>query len=210
MLNRDKIVIIKPSKGSWGNGVLKISKLDNEKYEVHGGNQIKIFKGKKQLERYLSLIKRRRATLIQYCIPLATINGKPMNFRYVVQRKRGDNNWEITGKHGKIAQDGYFITNVQRGSHIVTVETALLRSNITNLKLEKIISDLDRLALRLAKYLTPRYKSQFIWGFDLAVDKKGKVWLIEANCGPQINAFYTLEDSSMIKKIESFLAYNSR
>ncbi|HZG17808.1 MAG TPA: YheC/YheD family protein [Candidatus Bathyarchaeia archaeon] len=211
MLRRYQTVVIKPLAGSGGNGVIKVSKINPVYYRVHTQNHYKILKGRAALAHYLAKrLHRGRSYLVQRYIHLAKVQGKPFDFRYIVQRKRGERRWVITGKHGKIAQRGYFVTNLQKGGKIVTVKQALAHSNIPYANTGQSMAQLDRLALGAARCLTRRFRGQTIWGHDLGIDQRKRIWLIEANATPLTGGFRYLADKSMLRTIERYKAYNRR
>ncbi|WP_134684311.1 YheC/YheD family protein [Brevibacillus migulae] len=211
MLRRYQAVIIKPMVGSGGNGVIKVWRINAWYFRVHAQNHSKILKGRAALAQYLAKkLPRGRRYLVQRFIPLARVQGSPFDFRYIVQRKRGDRRWVITGKHGKIARRGYFVTNLQKGGKIVTVNQALSRSNVPQINVRRSMVQLDRLALGAARCLTRRFPGQTIWGHDLGVDRRGRAWLIEANATPLTGGFRYLADKTMMRTIERYKAYNRR
>lgn len=157
MMKQYRAVIIKPLDGDGGEGILKISKIGNGRYEVHYQKQKELMEDSIHLERYLQKKQKGKPpSLVQTYIPLARVNGNPIDFRYIVQRKRGERKWVITGNHGKVAQKGYLVTNLQQGADIVTVEEALIKSNIKNLNLKKTMAELDYLSLAASSCLTHR------------------------------------------------------
>ncbi|WP_167578705.1 YheC/YheD family protein [Jeotgalibacillus proteolyticus] len=205
MMDQYNEVILKPSVGNGGKGIIKVSKTDGDKVEVN------LQKSKKQImfindiEQLLGEKLEGQQYLLQYCIPLAKVNGNVIDFRYITQRNKGDTKWDITGKYGKIAKDGYITTNILNDGNLVTVEEALSRSNIKNFDLEQTMDALDHLSLALSTCYANSFKNQNIWGFDLAVDEFGGIWIIEANATPGFVPFEKPGFSEMGKKINSYL-----
>lgn len=214
IMNQYREVIIKPVIGHGGNGVVKISDINGEKYEIHIENKKIIIEGKSVLNQYLQERQKEgnHPSLVQNCIPLAKVAGNLMEFRFVVQRKQGEKEWVITGKYGKVAQRGYIIVNRQKGADIITAEEALLNSNIKNLDLGRTMADLSNLSLEASKCLSLQFKDSTMWGYDLGVDEFGHVWMIEANGGPNIglDGFRNLEDLSMYETIKRYQSYNNK
>lgn len=211
MMKRFGETILKPSVGNGGRGIIKVSKLEDNQFEVHfKKNNIQVLT-KTELEKFLreSLGKDSRY-LVQYCISLAKVNGKLIDFRYIVQRKYDDIEWNITAKYGKIAADGYVVTNFLNKGKIVSVEEALLHSNILNLDIKKTMDELNHLALSASDCYTGKFKNQTIWGFDLAVDKKGRIWLIEANAAPMLRTLFKSKYKPKDNMIEWYLEYNKK
>lgn len=208
MLNIYHELILKPVVGSGGLGIMKVTKLHGDQYNVLSQKANETVTGIDALVHTVNRLKRRRSLIIQYCIPLARVGGKLIDFRYIVQRIKGNNKWVITGKHAKIGQEGYVVTNLQQGANVETVRGALVQANIKTI--EKTMSDLDYLSLEASKSLTRVFKAQNIWGFDLGVDVNGRVWMIEANVTPLVRGFLRLKDHSMYRTIRKYQALNRR
>lgn len=206
MLNQYPEIIVKPVVGSGGVGIIKVSTGSDGSYSVHTLRRQEKTAGGDALVALINKLTGRRSFLIQYCIPLAHVQGKLIDFRYIVQRNKGESKWIITGKHAKIGKEGYVVTNLQQGANVETVRRALQKANIKNI--EKTMADLDYLSLKASKVFSRTFGSQTIWGYDLAVDVNGKVWMIEANCTPLVGGFRYLKDQSMYRTIRRYQAMN--
>lgn len=142
--------------------------------------------------------------IIQYRIPLAEIDRCPFDVRVMVQRK-ADSPWTVTGRLVKLASSGYAITNVNLGAAILPVEVALQRCPpLQNLPQQELISELDRVALLATEQLHRHFPLVRMVGYDLCFDHQGKVWIIEANFGPDDYIFLELEDKTMYETILEF------
>lgn len=193
-INKYQKVILKPSIGSLGNGIIIISEIEDEKYELHILNKKKWIIGQDKLFNYLKVHESKSIPfIIQEYIPLITLSGKPIDFRYIIQKH--NNHWVVTGKYSKIAKDGYAITNFERGSSIFTVEEALKKSNIKTHNPNELLKALESISLLVSKCLSKYFPNQKIWGCDIGIDVSGKVWIIEANSAPQTKGF--LEDEAL-------------
>lgn len=211
MMQRFGETILKPSIGNGGKGIIKVSKLEDNQFEVHlNNNEIQVL-SKIELEKFLrENVDKDSGYLVQYYVSLAKVNGRLIDFRYIVQRKYGDIEWVITAKYGKVAEDGYIVTNFLNKGKIISVEEALLNSNILNLDLKKTMDDLNQLALSVSSCYTRKFKNQTIWGLDLAVDDEGHVWLIEANANPMLRTLFGSEYKPNDHMIEWYLEYNQK
>ncbi len=208
MLNKHQDVVIKPIIGSFGKNVIRISLIKSGVYKVHEDANSKIIKGRKKLELFLKEKTGKTPFLVQYCIQLATVNDMSLDFRYIVQRRGTETDWEITGKHGKVAKSGFFITNLNKGASVVAVEEALKLCHNDNVDINQVMNKLEWLSLNCAKCLTSYFPRHTIWGLDLAVDRNGKVWIIEVNANPKVEGFSFLNDLSMYQTIKKYQAYN--
>ena len=111
MLKKFNNVIVKPSTGSGGRGVLQISSFKKWKYRVSFGSSNHILRGKKATYQYIHHKTKGTSHIIQQWIPLAKIDQRPFDIRAMVQRTM-KSNWKLTGTLAKVAGAGYFITNV--------------------------------------------------------------------------------------------------
>ena len=68
----------------------------------------------------------------------------------------------------------------------------------------KIQEKIKNLSLKTAKKLQKYYPFLCTVGLDVGLDKKGKVWIIEANFAPNKELFLRLKDKSVYKLILSY------
>jgi hypothetical protein len=205
MLKRYGAVILKPSEGSTGYGIIQVSQKGKELFEIHTMSEKRLFRGKKAASQIIQkqIQNGESKYLIQQRIPLAEINGRPIDIRVMVQRRK-DTPWIVTGYLAKVAGKGYIITNVARSKgSVLPVQQAIPMSTARKVSTEKVIKNLCDISLLAAKRygFSPRYT---ILGFDMGVDHQGKVWIIEANVRPALSLFLKLKDKSMYRKIISY------
>lgn len=193
--------IIKPSFGSLGKRVFKVTDIGNGQYEIHGGNKKEIIEGRLEAYQFVHSRISKKKNIIQQVIPLAMKNGFPLDIRVMVQRRRSSGEWVITGKAAKVAGRGYFITNVAR--EVLPVEEAIQESNIADnfKRIGKIKNELHEVSLKIANTLQNHYPERNEMGIDFGVDTNGKIWIIEVNMKPMIRMFRLLQDKSMLEEI---------
>jgi hypothetical protein len=126
-----------------------------------------------------------------------------MEFRVITQRKSYILPWEVTGMAVKVGGEGYIVSNTERsGGDILTVEEGVAASNLPVTDVKKLKEDIEEVAVNAAVKLTQEYEHKRIYGFDIGVDKDGKIWIIEANMNPMLSHFKMLKDKSQYKKIK--------
>jgi hypothetical protein len=204
MLKRHKTVILKPSGGTGGWGVIRVRDLGGHRFEIHSGPRKRIVSNRKTAFTSISSITRSASSryLIQRCIDLATFRGAPIDIRVMVQRKRSTP-WTVTGHLAKIAGKGYIVTNVALSKgFVLPVRQALKGSNMSGRPVQAVIRDLCDTALWSAQRLG-RFST--VVGFDMGVDVNGRVWMIEANPKPAISLFLKLKDKSMYRTIMAYM-----
>jgi len=199
-LDKYNQVIVKPSRGSRGFGVIQVTSLGNDQYEIHAENSKKTIKGRKETYEYLigQCFKKKRY-IVQQKIALATINGCPIDLRVMVQRKKGSLEWVVTGKLVKVANRGFIVTNLAKA--ILSVEQAFPMSSIKDYSLDSLVTKIDQISIKTSEELMKSFPNQRTIGYDIGMDQNGKIWIIEANFSPMLSLFRRLEDREMYRRI---------
>lgn len=199
-LDKYNQVIVKPSRGSKGFGVIQVTSLGNDQYEIHAENSKKTIKGRKETYEYLigQCFKKKRY-IVQQKIALATINGCPIDLRVMVQRKKGSLEWVVTGKLVKVANRGFIVTNLAKA--ILSVEQAFPMSSIKDYSLDSLVTKIDQISIKTSEELMKSFPNQRTIGYDIGMDQNGKIWIIEANFSPMLSLFRRLEDREMYRRI---------
>lgn len=207
MIKQYPTVVLKPWYGNNGIGVIKVNYLTKGKYSLHYRKTKSILNSQYELFKRIERIRGSKPYMIQEYLPLAVIRSSPVDFRVIVQRKRKDKNWVVTGKVAKVAGKGFFITNIStsRGK-LLPMKSAIeklsfYQNSQAPSNLEQRIS---QLALISAKRLQNYYPYHRIYGFDMGIDKQGKVWIIEANTFPALSHFRSLKNKQMYNRIIAF------
>jgi hypothetical protein len=195
-------VILKPVYGSGGKGVIQVSSLGNQRYEVHREKTKKTITGKKQTYYYVKKKIGSSDYMVQRRIHLATVNNRPFDMRIIAQRRRNSDVWTITAKVAKVAGKGYIVTNNTRSKGtILHVETALQRSSLIGHSPQSLLYDIERIALLSAEWLSAFFPRHRIYGMDMGLDENGHVWIIETNHYPAMSHFRKLGDEAMCRRI---------
>lgn len=203
LIDRYGKVILKPSRGSGGVGVMAVTAAGGGYYRIHSGRSQKSVKGFAAAYSYAKGKTRGASYLVQRKIALARVNGRPFDARIMLQRRSGSD-WALTGKLAKVAGSGYIITNIARSKgRVLTLSEAIRRSNIRGASTERIHRRIDRLSLQAVRQLNRHYRIRTV-GLDIGIDTSGKPWIIEANFTPAKSLFLKLKDKSMYRRIMSY------
>lgn len=185
MMERYNDLLLKPASASVGRGIMRL-KLDNRGWGL-------LYKARRtaDLWKVLRLDKRgtlpawvkRRVTQIPYLIqerlPLAELDGRPLDVRVTVQRGlSGD--WAVTGLYAKVSAPGRFLSNLAQGGSAFPAEL-LLRRIFPPFTTARALTDSLDLALRAAAYLSGRLPLLADLGMDIGITNNGQVYLIECN-----------------------------
>ncbi|MCM3690267.1 YheC/YheD family protein [Neobacillus niacini] len=197
MLDKYNQIMVKPCHGFQGRGIIQISSLSDESFELHIERRKSYMSKKENIYDYLKenyFPRKRQRYIVQQRIPLATINNNQFDVRVMVQRKKDSLEWVVTGKLARVAANNFVVTNVAKT--VLSVEDAIDNSLINNDKMKDIVADLEEVSLLIAKKLANSYTQKRVYGIDLGIDLDGKVWIIEANLRPAVSMFKLLNDGS--------------
>lgn len=201
-LERYKSVYIKPCGGWQGKGVIKAWKdVDRYIYTKESDNQISCASVKEMYRKIMQQSSNRKH-IVQMAIDLAEISRRPFDIRLMMMRN-ANGKWKYMGIMAKVAGHGSVITNLARGrGYALEVETAIQRSlGFSSRKIEQLKKEMIRLGYKSCQRFDD-YNRYWQIGFDMAIDKKGRIWMIEENTGPAHSLFAKLRDKSTYRKIK--------
>ena len=199
-LTKYKEVIIKPHLGQHGKGIVQIRKENSTTYEIRYG--IRTIKQRTLEETYRFIHENfliEKDYLVQERIPLALINGCPIDVRVITQKI--DSNWKVTGKLVKVAGEDFFVTNAAQ--KLLTLENAWKESEITRINIKTLEKDIDEICLLASNQLEKGNEKTAIIGFDIGITDHGDIWIIEGNYVPDLTMFNKKEFEQMYKNIRN-------
>lgn len=188
MFSRYPTLFLKPIGGSLGIGIIRVRRDAKDAYSCHyatlTGTRRQSFQSLPALFKTISGKLKTRRYQIQQGLHLAEVNGRPIDFRALVQRD-GTGTWKTTSVVCRTAGAAHFVSNLARGGTLSKVPEALMKSNVPAGLRTAVHAKLRRRALDIAKGIDTKINAHFAeLGVDLAVDNKGKVWLLEVNSKP--------------------------
>ena len=193
MLNQYGSVYIKPRRGSFGKGIIKVYKK-NSSYLTHIGTNVKRFSSLDSLYSYL----RTRAGsnyIVQKTIHSIKYHGRIVDFRVVVQlNARGQA--EVTGIAGRISQGKRVVSNGGGGGAVGDLESFFFGRQYIIVK-QKLVT----LALSVMRQVRQAYPRQTEIGVDIAVDQHLNVWILEHNYTPDHRMFRMIGRGTALRRI---------
>jgi hypothetical protein len=190
MLNKHKVVFIKPSNGSQGKGIVKARR------DKHTG-LINVLFGYKRIRRItannaveflhkIESITQNKPYIVQQGIDLIKYQHSTFDIRIIYQ-KNGQGTWTISKKFVRIAAPKSSITNLSSGGRIE--RSVIVLKQIFNNDQELIAQknkEMLNLCEMIANTLESNTKNIFgELGLDIGIDKNGHLWLIEVNSKPR-------------------------
>lgn len=191
MLQKYRMVYLKPGSGSLGLGIIKVVYRPGEgffcSYNSKGQNVVRRYRSLPTLLQ--SQIPRTRlgTYLVQQGIRLIKYNGRPLDFR-VHAHKNSNNEWVVAAIAAKIAGQGSVTTHVRTGGTVISGQDLLQR--VFNNRGSEIEAALKETAIKLAETIESRVGQNIgELGFDLGIDETGHIWMFEANSRPGRSIF---------------------
>jgi hypothetical protein len=191
MLSSYGHVYVKPMNGSLGHGIFQI--VYNREQDLYycrfrendEKNRLRKFRSLESLMKHTFPNKNLNHLLIQQGIDLIRFERNPVDFR--VHTNKDENGvWNVTAVAAKVAGPGSVTTHVKSGGSIKTIEEVI----DTKEDQEFLLKKLTEASLLLSQVLDTQMEGIIgEIGFDLGVDREGRVWLFEANSKPGRSIF---------------------
>ncbi|MBM6382390.1 MULTISPECIES: YheC/YheD family endospore coat-associated protein [Paenibacillus] len=206
MLKASSLIYLKPINGTGGRGILRIERISSEANMVlvQGRDQKRriITPRKVHLSRLGSLLQHwnmKDKYLVQEGIQLQLPNGRVHDYRMLVQ-KNGEGDWELTGCAGRMGAEKSVTSNLHGGGQAVPMHR-LMKQWITDEELRnEINSTAEKLGISVATFLEDTYGDLCELALDLAIDKDGRIFLLEVNPKPAREVFARIGERSIYYK----------
>ncbi|WNR46210.1 YheC/YheD family protein [Paenibacillus roseipurpureus] len=193
MLASYSTVFFKPTGGSGGNHIIKITKKSGSGgYHTQLNRKRSFHKSVDQLHRYLVSFARGRSFLLQKGISLAKTRGRPFDIRVMVQKSNAGK-WISTALFAKIGKLGKVATNYNQGGTVGYFHHTLQGAGYSVARSRQKERSLNWLGVEVGKNFDRNYKGFRELGLDVALDHHGRPWILEVNTRPQ---FYPLKHMS--------------
>lgn len=200
MLNRYGMVYFKPTTGTGGNGIVRIVKVSGGRFRLKINTRTDEAHSVEDLFRRLQKTARGRSYLLQKGIYLKTSKGRPFDMRTTVQKTK-QGKWVHTTMFVKLGLQNKVVTNYHQGGKLTLVEPTLRRAGYKTAEIERYKRELRTLGLETGRCFD-RYNRRFKeLGLDVALDREGRLWILEVNTRPNYYALKTLPDKSHYRTV---------
>jgi len=212
LLKKYDAVYLKPTTGSMGRDIIRVLKRTNSnlydyQYQANSRPRIGTSNGLMGLRHSLGKFMGKRSYIVQRRIDLLRVDGNIVDVRILVQKDH-TGQWLITGKACRIGRRGSITTNISSGGSASKVEKVLARNFSDPIQRERILTDINYLALEVAQALEVNPSSMGELGIDIGIDQSGKLWFIEANLRPARQVFILIgEPATRIRSVQRPLLY---
>ncbi|BCJ85986.1 YheC/YheD family protein [Effusibacillus dendaii] len=200
MIKRYPTVFIKPDKGSQGKGIVRLQHCSNREIKISWNLQHMKVKERSAWQELKKRLRPKTTYLIQQGLPLAKYKHRRIDVRVYMQKPKSK--WLISGKVVRVGAPGRFVTNYHQGGQPKTIESVM--NSIAKNQREEVkraIRYLEEISLIAAEVLDQNFPGIRQLGMDIAVDRNGRIWIIEANTNPGFLLFKKLKDKTMYHRI---------
>lgn len=190
MLAAYPVLYIKPDNGSSGTGIIRVKRLNRSESLISFKDTSKRCPNKSIVSEVIKRMRRGRKYIIQQGIKLATYHNKPFDMRIVLQKP--SDRWLLTWMSAKVApRSSSIVTNVAKGARDAKIRD-ILRGADQPLNVSRVLKKLTGVSYKIARKLGSSFPFRIV-GLDMGIDKKGKVWFIEANTNPSFHGLRKLD-----------------
>ncbi|QGG58504.1 YheC/YheD family protein [Paenibacillus sp. B01] len=204
MLDQYGMLYIKPDSGTFGNGVIKVQKLEEGGYRFQSGTRVQTHAAYDAMFQSLERIRPKKRYLAQKGIHLLRHRNRRFDLRVMVQRNPAGA-WETTGIIGRLSHPSKIVTNYHSGGTITPFET-LLGSHMDAAAQKEFRSRLEKLGVQTGEQLATRWPRLKEIGLDVAVDTALKPWILEVNTKPDPYIFRKLQDKGIFRRMRRYAA----
>ena len=202
MLSSYSTIYFKPTNGSGGHHIIRIKKTKSG-YQTHLNTVKRTHKTLDKLYDELRRFAGTKAFLLQKGIRLARTGGRPFDVRVMVQ-KTNKGRWASTGLFTKVGRPNKVATNYNQGGSVGYFHKTMAGAGYDHHSIRSKETKLKQLGV-WAGYNFDRHSKGFKeLGLDVALDFKGKPWILEVNTRPQFYPLKGLKDKSLYNRILSY------
>jgi len=201
MLQKYKLLYIKPIDGTWGLGILKVQRR-KKGYLVVGRD---IEKGIVRYEipdyEILSWVQKwvgQSPFVIQQGLNLNLLPNKVTDMRVLIQKNR-KGKWSITGQGMRVGGSKSPISNLHGGGMGKGVRT-FLEPILGSQRVNHILYQSHWISHVIAEVIERKYGRMMELGLDFGIDTKGQLWIIEVNDMPGRNIFRHMGREDLFRK----------
>lgn len=186
-LEQHSVVFLKPSNGSQGKGIIRLSKLSDHKIDVYSDKLERNQRFHKLMThtQFRTFIKNKimkQTYLVQKGLNLIKMDNRKIDLRVVVHRGE-DGNWYCAGIRPKIGKANAIVTNSHAGGTKTTWEALTKWAELKKIPIPKY-KDIADAAITAAKHLTKYRPNLSHLGIDVGIDDKSAIYLLDFNALP--------------------------
>jgi glutathione synthase/RimK-type ligase-like ATP-grasp enzyme len=205
MLKKFSAIYLKPINGTGGRGILRIDRKSDGTLLLQGRNhsrsivQPKVIKRSSLASALGNWDKHGDQYIVQQGLNIKLPNGRIHDYRMLVQ-KNGSGIWEVTGCAGRVGPLRSITSNLHGGGEAVSMNSLLQQWMGSDTAIAQIRETAETFGIGVARHLEATYGALCELALDLAIDRRGNVWLIEVNPKPSREVFKLAGEREVYRK----------
>lgn len=183
-LYHDQAIILKPARGSQGQGIYYIEKTGGDilvKTDKKGTQVSHSFNKQEKIISWLNRLTAQRKYLVQPYVNLSNESSQPFDIRILLQ-KDSKAAWREMGRGIRTGKNGGIISNLSAGGTNISFDE-WISSYPAALK-NYIYEELAEITNTLPAILEEKLPPLFELGIDIGVGKNGAIWILDVNSKP--------------------------
>lgn len=201
LLNKYKIVYIKPPTGSKGASVYRVERMDNGEVHIflHSLAPRFICRKNEIIQEKLNEILGQKKYMVQQGIRMTQLENQNFDIRVLVQKGiLGE--WIVSVKTCRVAYEHYYNTSM---CETVYAAEEILSRFFSPEKWIRILQSLDEISVNAAIEAESKIGSLGELSVDFVLDEHRKLWIIELNGKPEKNMYHDLKSYKLNSLIYS-------
>lgn len=199
MLTAYSTIYFKPTDGTGGANIIRISR-EKAGFQTQYNSAKSSYPSIESLYNKLNRFSNKRSFLLQEGIHLARTNGNPFDIRVMVQ-KSNQGTWVCTAVFTKIGKPGKVATNYHQGGKLGYFHQTMTGAGYNDPLIKRIEAKLKQLGISVGNNFDHHRKGFRELGLDVALDPKGKPWILEVNTRPQFYPLKNMKDKRLYQRI---------
>ncbi|PRX71216.1 glutathione synthase/RimK-type ligase-like ATP-grasp enzyme [Cohnella sp. SGD-V74] len=205
LLKRYPTVYLKPINGTGGRGILRIERARDGTLLLQGRNHSRSIVQPRHISRgrlasaLESWDKKGDRYIVQQGLNIKLPSGRVHDYRMLVQ-KNGSGVWEVTGCAGRIGPLRSITSNLHGGGEAASMNDLLRQWIGSENDIRQIRQTAEAFGVDVARHLEATYGALCELALDLAIDRNGRIWLIEVNPKPSREVFQQAGERDVYRK----------
>ncbi len=196
MLKHHSFIFLKAYYGSGGQQVLSIKKSNGQYKLVFSSYELQelILSNVEEVRKHIEEFTEGGKFIIQRGIRLLKYKGRFFDMRVLIIKDNAGQ-WRVMSNYARIAKANLTITNYCAGGDCnfynniyPDLSSPLCKGSLPN------YDDVASVAIKIAAFIDREFGTFGELGMDMAIDKYGKIWFLEANTKPDKDLVEELDD----------------
>jgi hypothetical protein len=193
MVKKYGAIMIKPVYGMGGKGIIRLSK-EIVGYRLEEDNKPVRYFFHREIIDALHELQNGKRYIVQKWIDIRDQDGCVYDIRVLMQ-KNANSEWNLTGMGVRQGEKEKITSNLKGGGHAFEVYS-FLEQQFGKHRAEALTVELENIARHIPPCLErSSQKSLIELGLDLAIDRKGHIWIIEVNNKPDKTIFQQISNT---------------